>query len=413
MYATTYMGSERVKGLMTNLSNNAKTQCPVCVSKDIEVFVEIRQVPVHCNLLWQTRDEAVQAARGDIRLGFCKDCGHIFNLAFDPDLTTYNQEYENSQHFSLRFQKYARLQVERLIEDYGLYNKDIIEIGCGKGNFLILLCELGGNRGVGFDPSFEEDRFNRSVTEGITFIRDFYSEQYSNYKADFICSQHVLEHLISPRDFLINLRNAIGNRMTTAVFLEVPDVFYTLRDLGIWDLIYEHYSYFSISSLAHLFTVCGFQVLDIAESFEGQCLCVDALPVTGQAYHNGNYRNYIKETSHYVSEFGKRYRNKVNVWKRELKELSHEKKRVVVWGVGSKGVTFLNTLKIQDKNKYVVDINPYKQGKYVPGTGQMIMPPESLRKIQPDIIIVMNPAYTDEVQHIIKSMNVTAQVITA
>ena len=85
--------------------------------------------------------------------------------------------------------------------------------------------------------------------------------------------------------------------------------------------------------------------------------------------------------------------------------------RVVVWGGGAKGVTFLNTLKTQDQIEYVVDINPRKQGRYVPGTGQQIVPPEFLRDYQPDVVIVMNPIYKSEIEQIIKGLGLTAKFL--
>lgn len=88
------------------------------------MFIEIPRVPVYCNVLWPTRDEALHAPRGDIRLAFCKGCTHIFNIAFDPGRMEYTQEYENPLHFSPRFQEYAMSLAERLIKDYDLYDKD-------------------------------------------------------------------------------------------------------------------------------------------------------------------------------------------------------------------------------------------------------------------------------------------------
>jgi hypothetical protein len=71
----------------------------------------------------------------------------------------------------------------------------------------------------------------------------------------------------------------------------------------------------------------------------------------------------------------------------------------------------LNTLKVQGKIKYVVDINPHKHGKHVPGTGQKIVPPEFLRENQPDTVIVMNPIYIEEIQHLLAEMEVSSKVI--
>ncbi len=385
--------------------------CTICSSTDVSVFIEISQVPVHCNLLWLTRAEAIQAPRGDIRLGFCKACGHIFNLSFDPNCMEYNQEYENSLHFSPRFQKYAKSLATQLVDRYSLYDKDIIEIGCGRGDFLVMLCKLGGNRGIGFDPSYVQEGSRNMTKEEITFIRDFYSKHYAKYKADIICCRHVLEHIQSPYDFLTKLRHAIGKRFSTVVFFEVPNVGFTLRDQGIWDIIYEHCSYFSISSLARLFNSCSFNICNLSEAMEGQFLCIEALPSEGSVNSGGDYYGGLEGMAQNVAAFANRYRSKVETWQRELKKNKHLTKKAIVWGGGSKGVTFLNTLNVRDQIEYVVDINPYKHGKYVAGTGQEIVPPDFLREYRPNVIIVMNPVYVDEIQHTINNIGITPQVI--
>ena len=218
---------------MKNTVKWRESTCPVCRSSNTNVFLEIKNVPVHCNLLWETIDDALNAPRSDIILMFCEDCEHIFNCAFDPALMEYTQQYENSLHFSALFQGYARELADRLIDAYDLHGKSIIEIGCGKGDFLKLICERGGNRGVGFDSSYENVGETISPDSDITFIKDFYSERYLNYKSDFICCRQVLEHIQNPCDFLTDLRKMIGN--DTIVFFEVPNVDYTLKDHGIWD----------------------------------------------------------------------------------------------------------------------------------------------------------------------------------
>ena len=84
----------------------------------------------------QEIEEAFEAAKGNVRLAFCRTCSHIFNSAFDADLVEYSHSYENSLHFSPTFQAYARTLANRLIQKYELYHKNVIEIGCGKGDFL-------------------------------------------------------------------------------------------------------------------------------------------------------------------------------------------------------------------------------------------------------------------------------------
>ena len=159
--------------------------------------------------------------------------------------------------------------------------------------------------------------------------------------------------------------------LTQCSILKYPNVMFTLKDLGIWDLIYEHCDYFSRSSLASLFSDRGFQVKNLQETFQDQFLGIEAT-ITGdkgsQMY--GDLRDDIENMQEYVTAFGKNYTAKVTSWEHDLVELANEGKRIVVWGAGSKGVTFLNALHVQKQIKYIVDINPHKHGKYVGGTGQ-------------------------------------------
>jgi SAM-dependent methyltransferase len=391
-----------------------QSTCPVCDSQDIEVFIEIPQVPVYCNVLYSTREDALNVPRADMRLGFCQVCGHIYNFAFDPDKLDYTQDYENSLHHSPRFQIYARSLAARLIERHNLYNKEIIDIGCGGGDFLRLLCDLGGNRGVGFEPSSAPDRFSDTNDNQITFIKDFYSEHYSNYKADFICCRHVLEHIQFPLDFLLTIRDAIGKRQSSiVVFFEVPNAMFTLRDLSIWDLIYEHPSYFSISSLARVFISSGFKVNQISEGFEGQYLHIDAFPNGDQTNSKDNKLYESENMQELMLSFSDRYNDMLEQWQRDLRTMIHQGKRVLVWGAGSKGVTFLNNLRVENQIEYVVDANPRKHGMYVAGTGQKIVPSEFLKDHQPDMVIVMNPIYFEEIQRIVRKMNLSPDLISA
>lgn len=387
--------------------------CPVCNSIDTDMLIDILQVPIHCNLLWQTRGEAIQSPKGDIRLAFCHNCGHVFNRAFDPELMEYTQVYENSLHFSPRFQSYVESLAKRLIGRYDLHSKDIIEIGCGRGDFLVLLCKLGGNRGIGFDPSYAPDLSTYVTAEQVTFIQDFYSERYAGYEADFICCRHVLEHVHSPRDFVGTVRRSIGNRTNTAVFFEVPNVWFTLRDLGIWDLIYEHCSYFGPGSLSRLFTSCGFEVCDLVETYAGQFLGIEAASGEGAVHPACRLGNDVEEMAGVVAAFADKYRDTVDTWIRRLERVAQAGQRVVVWGAGSKGVTFLNTLKAQSRIEYVVDINPRKQGMYVAGTGQEIVSPEFLRGYRPDVVVVMNPIYKSEIEQLAKHLGLAPEFVCA
>ena len=336
----------------------------------------------------------------------------IYNLAFDPSRMAYTHAYENSLHFSRQFQTYAQELATRLIDKYQLQGKRIIEIGCGKGEFLSMLCRGGQNHGVGFDPSCDAGSSAGETLEDITLISDVYSEAYAELTADLICCRQVLEHIQAPRDFLLQLRQVIGKRPDGIAFFEVPNVLYTLRDFAIWDIIYEHCSYFSPSALTRIFQKTGFAVLQVYPAFGGQFLCLEASPKAIRADPSTEPTAELEELSGFVSSFAAHYQRKVKTWNEALNRWLEQGSRMVVWGAGSKGVTFLNTVDAGKQLRYVVDINPRKQGMHVAGTGQRIVAPQFLRDYRPDIVLVMNPIYATEIRGLLGQASVTAEVLT-
>jgi SAM-dependent methyltransferase len=255
--------------------------CPSCDAVGMSIFYELQSVPLHSVLLLSTRQKALDYPTGDIALGFCPICGFISNVAFDSSLQEYSSGYEATQAFSPTFSAFAHRLAERLIDQYDLRGKDIIEIGCGQGEFLTMLCELGGNRGVGFDPAYVGPRTESQAQNRITFIKDFYSERYADYRGDFVCCKMTLEHIQRPADFVSTVRRSLGDQSDTIVFFQVPDVLRILRERAFWDIYYEHCSYFSLGSLARLFRKCGFDVIRLAKEYDGQYLMIEARPGDG------------------------------------------------------------------------------------------------------------------------------------
>jgi hypothetical protein len=86
-------------------------------------------------------------------------------------------------------------------------------------------------------------------------------------------------------------------------------------------------------------------------------------------------------------------------------------KRVAIWGGGSKCVSFLTTNGLENEVSTVIDINPFKQGKYLPGTGHEVSAPESLAAAPPDTVIVMNPIYLSEIGATLSEMGTRPELI--
>lgn len=383
--------------------------CPVCEDGVLEPFLAIDAVPVVSTQLWPSRQEALDAPQGDLDLGVCHSCAMIRNLAFKPALVEYDAAYENSQHFSPAFAAYAAELARRLVDTYGLRGKVVAEIGSGKGEFLALLCEEGGNRGFGFDPTYDGQVDDHAAAERITFVRDYYSEAFSDVAADLVCCRHVLEHVDDPGAMLDTVHRAVAGR-GTPVYFEVPHAGYVVGPSGLWDFIYQHVSYFSPPTLRLLFERRGFEVADLRSAFDGQFLSVEARPGPAPTYAPQPDRQAVTEVVRQVDALARRYQATVERWS-ELVEQRSYGGGVVLWGAGAKGVTFLNATGMFTGIDTVVDLNPRKHGSYIPGTGQQIVAPDELRSRPPSTVLVMNPVYQDEIRGQLATMGLRPEVV--
>ena len=331
-----------------------------------------------------------------------------FNDVFNPSLLEYSTRYESTQIFSPTFVAYHQSLAQRLIEQYDIHGKQIIEIGCGQGEFLTLLCNLGNNDGVGFDPVYNDD-ISQKADSRIKFIKDFYSENYSYLSVDFICCKMTLEHIAEVENFVKMIRRSIGNKLDTIIFFQVPDVTRILRELAFWDIYYEHCSYFSSISLSRLFRRCGFEIIMLEREYSDQYLVLTARPNMGQMGDKNHDRDHDLLASD-VAYFQANYRSQIEKFQEDLLDEIISDQKVVIWGASSKGVAFLTALEASETIEFVVDINPNKHGTFMAGSGKKIVSPDFLREYMPDTVIVMNPIYSNEIKNLLTSINVSAKI---
>ncbi|MEM7113408.1 MAG: class I SAM-dependent methyltransferase [Chloroflexota bacterium] len=394
---------------------STKQPCPNCCTHTLETFYEVSNVPVHSVLLLKSRQQAVEYPKGDLSLAFCHTCGFITNEAFDPEAHEYGCDYDPTQGFSPTFNAFHKELAVKLVEKYQLHGQTILEIGCGQGEFITLLCEIGNNIGIGFDPAYlpERNTLGDISQAGITFIQDFYSEKYANYRGDFVVCKMTLEHIPKTSAFVNMVRRAVDNHLDTTVFFQVPNARYVLGDVAFWDIYYEHCSYFSLGSLGYVLRHAGFEILDLWADYDDQYIMAEARPIKGSIAPPHPNEELLGEISDDVTHFRRIYPQKHAYWQDNITKWRSEGKKVVLWGGGSKAVAFLTTLNLQTRQlKYVVDINPRKAGTYITGTGQKIISPKFLEIYHPDIVIVMNPVYEDEIRHVLYEMDLHPQLIT-
>jgi hypothetical protein len=383
--------------------------CPACGSDDLVVFHEQRGIPVHSCRLVDTREEAESFPRGNLRLALCHACGFITNTDYDPSLQSYFESYEETQGFSPRFRRFMQELAERWLDRYDLRGKDVLEIGAGKGEFLLAMCEGGARSGVGIDPAIVPERVLGPAADRVSFIQDLYGENYAHLTGDAVICRHTLEHIHPVADFMRIIRASLEERPETVVLFELPDALRVLRECAFWDIYYEHCTYFTPGSLARLFRSTGFEVLAVDLDYDDQYILVEAKPTdpSGQPLPIEEGPSDVAEA---VELFARELDKIEERWLAELRATRANGGRAVVWGSGSKGVSFLTTLCIRDEVSHVVDINPYKHGKFMAGTGHEIVPPAALREIRPDLVIAMNPIYLDEIQHDLDQLGVDARL---
>jgi hypothetical protein len=364
-------------------------------------LLNVGEMPVLCNQLCLSEEAARSVSFGRVEVAFCRDCGHVFNPAFDADKLRYSPHYENSLHCSGMFQSYADGLVVELVDRYGLRKKKVVEIGCGQGDFLKSLCAAGDNTGFGFDPSYGGGNEDPRVTiHSVSF-----AEIEGKLDADFVACRHVLEHIDRPTEFLRTLVTKLD--VGTKVFFEVPNVLFTLRDGGIWDIIYEHCGYFSPSSLTRAFQLAGLAVETVEETFGGQFLVIHAA-VAGAPLATSPVAPGLEAIAR---RFADDYRIKVAEWRATVARAAAEGQRVVAWGAGSKGNTFLNL--VGPNIEAIVDINPKKRGKFVAGTGQPIWAPDQLSANAPSMVVIMNPVYEQEIAGMLEAIGIDATLLVA
>lgn len=389
-------------------------RCSACGSDELRSVFELSGIPVLVCALWPDAERAREAPRGDIRLESCPRCGLIENHSFEPERVVYGDGYENSLHFSEFFQGYLKGLAEDLVRAHGLQGKRVAEIGCGDGEFLELLCTAGAASGVGFDPSYPRERPDTLAGGRVRVSRDVFRPEPGSLDADLIVCRQVLEHVPAPLAFLRDVRAALPTDARPVVVFEVPNTRYTLDNVSLWDVIYEHRTYFTRGSLARLFAAAGFDVVAAEDTYAGQFTAVTARPsAPGRAGEIAIPVEPASELTAAVARFSEEAARRIDAWRDRLAELARTGRRVALWGAGARGVNFLNVADPERTIEVAVDLNPRKHGLYLAGSAQRVRPPSDLADLAPDLVVVTNPVYRTEIERDLAAMGLATEVALA
>ena len=396
---------------MTDSTNATETQtCRGCECNKLIQFFDVAEVPASVGTLSATQADARNANKGSMQLVACPACGLIQNRKFDVDVAGFQPGYEVSLFHTPTFRAYIQSVVDRLIQDYELHNKRILEIGCGGGDFLKLICEQGGNQGIGIDPTIARHSSHRlNGTGHVEFIPGYFGSEHQKHLGDFICCLSVFEDIPQPLQFLKLLRSAIGKKQIP-VYFEVFNGYRAIEEQEVWSIHYEQCNYFRLDTLVSLFERAGFSVLKSGECYQGdQYIFVEAMPADTECHQTSSLSGFEKV----VQDFGARHKNAISEWNARFLDWKQRDKQAVLWGSGGTGISFLTTLSNSSVVGYVVDVNPDRQNCFIPLTGQQIVGPEQLPEIAPDYVIISNPLYETEIRKSLRELNVHCDVMIA
>ena len=309
----------------------------------------------------------------------CSGCG-LVQISNDP--VPYYKEVIRAAAFSDEMKGFRRKQFGSFIQKYSLKGKKVIEIGCGRGEYLSLMQQFGVDA-YGLEHS--EESVMQCIKNGLKVSRGFVES--SNYRInhvpfDAFYMLNFLEHLPDPNS---TLRGIFNNLTDDAVGLvEVPNFDMILRNKLFSEFIGDHLFYFTKETLSSTLKQNGFEIIECNEVWHDYI--ISAIVKKREKLDISHFYKYQEQLKNEIEEYIRRFKDK----------------KVAIWGAGHQALAIISLTNLAGKIRYVVDSAPFKQGKYTPATHLSIVSPDALESDPVDAVIVMAASYSDEVARIIR-----------
>ena len=318
-------------------------------------------------------------------------------------------EYAYFSSYSASWVEHARRYVQMAIERFGLdRTSKVIEIASNDG-YLLQHFVAAGVPVLGIEPAANVAR--AAIDRGVATVTRFFGREAAAEIArefgrpDLLLGNNVLAHVPDIDDFVAGLREALAPAGTITV--EFPHLLRLVQEAQFDTIYHEHFSYFSFLAAEKAFGRHGLVIFDVEElPTHGGSLRIYARHAENAGLPVGDRvtalrRREIDDGFLTLARYGG-FAEQVKATKRGLLAFLIEAKsrgaRVVGYGAPGKGNTLLNYCGIRtDFIDFTVDANPYKQGKFTPGSRIPILAPEQIRAARPDYVLILPWNLKDEI----------------
>lgn len=326
-----------------------------------------------------TAEMLASDAGQNLLINQCSNCGLV---QLDNPPVDYYREVIRAAAFSNEMRKFRLQQLKDWVGTYQLNQQKVLEIGCGKGEYLSLLKAAGANA---FGLEYSVQAISDCQLEGLQVFQGYLGEyQLQNLPKDFsgfICL-NFMEHWPNPNASLSELKahlsaGAIG-------LIEVPN-FDMIIEKGLFsEFISDHLLYFTQDTLRFTLQKNGFEVLACKPVWQDYILSavVRKREPTDLTHFNQFHRGISASLNAFISAF--------------------DKGKVAIWGAGHQSLAVISLANLADKIAYIIDSATFKQNKYTPATHLPIVAPNHLKKEPVDAVIIMAASYSDEVARVIR-----------
>ncbi len=318
-------------------------------------------------------------------------------------------EYAYFSSFSSSWLQHAEDYVAMITERLGLGpDSFVVELASNDGYLLQYFVERGIPC-LGIEPAANvaASAIERGVPTDVSFFGAEHARKMAaeGRVADLMLGNNVLAQVPDLNDFVAGIPTILKPGGT--VTIEFPHLLRLLEGNQFDTIYHEHYCYFSLISAEAIFAGHGMTIFDVEELWtHGGSLRIYARhaadtsrPVSDRVIElrAGEEAAGFREVATYT-----RFEEQVRATKRALlallSEIKEDGKRIVGYGAPGKGNTLLNYCGIRtDFIDFTVDRNPYKQGRYLPGTHIPIHPPERIDEVRPDYIFILPWNFKDEI----------------